>query len=218
MNDESDHARANWRVSSASFESSAPKLALLPPADRPEFAVAGRSNVGKSSLLNAMSNQVGLARVSRSPGRTQLLNAFAWGLHGPGDATAQIRCVDLPGYGFAKVNAKIRDGFGPMVEEYLLQRESLRAVLVLVDVRREIDDRDLSLFEFLADRPLRTYMVGTKADKLGAAARGVWIDRVVQASGLPKARVLLTAARTGLGVVGRRSVLETLVRALEVPR
>ena len=203
-----------WRVIDATFELSAPKLAALPAADRPELAFAGRSNVGKSSLLNALSGATSLARTSKQPGRTQLLNSFAWTLLDDAGTRVPARCIDLPGYGFAAVRAAVRDAFAPMVESYLLERTTLRAVLLLVDCRRGLDERDYALLEFLAERELQVLVVGTKSDKLGAAERGVWIDRVAKEASLPKRSIFLTAARTGLGVTGPRSLLDALARVL----
>ena len=105
-----------WRVASASFERSADKLSAAPPGDLPEIAVTGRSNVGKSSLLNAFASQRALARVSSTPGRTQLLNFFRVSLRHPRHGDLPLRWVDLPGYGYAAAPHKVRASFGPMIE------------------------------------------------------------------------------------------------------
>ena len=207
----------HWRVTEALFERSAPTRAALPAEGLAEFAVAGRSNVGKSSLINACTNSTALARVSRSPGRTQLLNAFTWKLRGPQDTSLEARCVDLPGYGFAKISRDVRDGFADMVEDYLLRRASLRVALLLIDCRREFDERDRALVEFLAARPVavRVVLVGTKADKLGAATRGLWVEQTADAAGIARRDVFLTSTHASLGLFGPRSLLDTLASSLQ---
>jgi GTP-binding protein len=209
--------REHWRVTEALFERSAPTRAALPAEGLPEFAVAGRSNVGKSSLINALTNSSALARVSRSPGRTQLLNAFTWKLRGPEDAALEARCVDLPGYGFAKVSRDVRESFAEMVEDYLLRRASLRLALLLIDARREFDERDRALVEFLASRPaaVRVMVVGTKADKLGAAARGLWVQQTADAAGIARRDVFLTSTHASIGLFGPRGVLDTIAATLQ---
>jgi GTP-binding protein len=203
----------DWRVAEARFETSAPGLALAPPADLPEFAVAGRSNAGKSSLLNALTGRTGLARTSAAPGRTQLLNFFAMTLFGTG-TRLDVRCADLPGYGYAAVPTAVRDGFAPMVEPYLRGRETLRVLLVLVDARRGPDDRDVAMIEFVADRSLDVLVVGTKGDKLVASDRGLWTKAVAGDLGLDRRNVLITSARTKDGLVGRGGLLPELARRL----
>lgn len=190
----------------------------LPVDDMPEFAVSGRSNVGKSSLINSATNTRALARVSRSPGRTALLNAFVWSVRRGEEPATDVRCVDLPGYGFAKVARDVRDGFAGMVEDYLLRRDRLRVVLLLVDCRRDVDDRDHALVEFLASArrttPIRVLVVGTKADKLGASERGLWIDKTAASSGLARRDIHLTSTLAGLGITGPRGLLDGLMSAL----
>ena len=184
----------------AQFELSAPSVDHWPPADRVEVAVAGRSNVGKSSLLNCFARRSGLARVSRTPGRTRLLNFFHLRLRGPEDGVVELRWVDLPGYGFAKARREVRDTFGPMIETYLREREALRALLVLIDARRGPVDDDRALFEYCAAIELPCLVCATKCDKLGASERGLLPRRFAEALGIDARDVLLTSATSGLGL------------------
>jgi GTP-binding protein len=192
-----------WQVIEAAFELSAPDLARCPAPTLPEIAVAGRSNVGKSSLLNAFTRQTGLARVSRTPGRTRLLNFFALRLRGPHARNVDFRWVDLPGYGFAKARREVRDTFGPMIEGYLRERENLRALLVLVDARRGPLDGDFELLEFCASIELPCLVCATKCDKLGASERGLLPRQFADALGIDPRDVLLTSASSGLGLTVR---------------
>lgn len=194
-----------WQVVDARFELSAPKLADCPPGDLCEIAVAGRSNVGKSSLLNAFTRRTGLARVSRTPGRTRLLNFFRLRLRGPKASEVELRWVDLPGYGFAKARRDVREAFEPMIETYLREREPLRGLLVLIDARRGPLDGDLELLEFCAAIELPCLICVTKCDKLGASERGLLPRRFAEALGVDARDVLLTSASSGLGLtVGDR--------------
>lgn len=194
-----------WQVVEASFELSAPKLSSCPPGDLPEVAVAGRSNVGKSSLLNTFSRRTGLARVSRTPGRTRLLNFFQLRLRGPKGVDRSLRWVDLPGYGFAKARREVRDSFAPMIDGYLREREPLRGLLTLIDARHGARDSDLELLEFCAAIELPCLVCVTKSDKLGAAERGLVPGRLAKTLGIDPRDVLLTSASSGLGLtVGDR--------------
>lgn len=218
MNSMSEGRRAGWRVVDASFVISAPSVEGCPAADRPEVAFAGRSNVGKSSLLNALAGRKGLARVSRTPGRTRLLNVFDLQLRGPDDAECSLRCVDLPGYGFAAASAKVRRGFAPMIEGYLAERESLRALILLVDSRRAtVSELDLGLLELATEHGRPTLLVATKADKLGASKRGLVRRRLAAAVGAKSSDVLLTSASTGLGLWGPDSLAADLAALAQDP-
>jgi len=136
----------------------------LPGPALPEVAFAGRSNVGKSSLLNALLGRRALARTSKAPGRTQKINLFELRLE-----TARVVFADLPGYGYAARSKEERKSWGPMIEHYLLSRPSLRALVLLVDVRRGVEPDDIELVEFWAQTKKPLVLVATKMDKLSKA-------------------------------------------------
>ena len=129
-----------------------------PPPDRPEVAFAGKSNVGKSSLLNTLVNRRKLARTSSTPGRTQAINFFRFG--------KTLYLVDLPGYGFARVPVKVKKSWGTMVEDYLRTRKTLKAVVVILDIRRDPSTGDENLINWLNYYRIEPIIVLTKADKI----------------------------------------------------
>ena len=146
------------RISSARFVKSAKQANDFPKDRKPEIAFCGRSNSGKSSLLNALTNSQGLARTSSSPGRTQLINFFL--------VDGQTYYVDLPGYGYAKVPKGIRDAWGEMVEGYLRNREPLKLTIMLVDSRIPPTDSDRTMKEWLDHFGIPNLVVLTKSDKI----------------------------------------------------
>ena len=142
---------------------SAASKSHYPQNDIPEIALAGRSNVGKSSFINTLLNRKNLARTSGKPGKTQLLNFF--------NIDDKLRFVDVPGYGYAKVSKTERAKWGKMIEEYLTSRENLRAVVSLVDLRHDPSADDVQMYEFLKYYEIPVILVATKADKI---PRGKW--------------------------------------------
>ena len=142
---------------------SAANKSHYPQDEIPEIALAGRSNVGKSSFINTLLNRKNLARTSGKPGKTQLLNFF--------NIDDKLRFVDVPGYGYAKVSKTERVKWGKMIEEYLTSRENLRAVVSLVDFRHEPSADDVQMYEFLKYYEIPVIVVATKADKV---PRGKW--------------------------------------------
>ena len=146
------------RISSARFVKSAKQANDFPKDRKPEIAFCGRSNSGKSSLLNALTNSQGLARTSSSPGRTQLINFFL--------VDGQTYYVDLPGYGYAKVPRGIRDTWGEMIEGYLRNREPLKLAIMLVDSRIPPTDSDRTMKEWLDHFGIPNLIVLTKSDKI----------------------------------------------------
>ncbi len=141
-----------------SFLKSAFRENQYPAPDRPEIAFAGKSNVGKSSLINVLINRKNLARISSRPGRTQSINFFSAG--------DRLYLVDLPGYGFAKVPIKVKKSWQQMVENYLGSRSNLRAVVLILDIRRDLSPADEDLMQWLKHYGRSMIVVLTKADKL----------------------------------------------------
>ncbi len=150
-------------VTSAEFIKSATKPSEYPPGNLPEIAIAGKSNVGKSSLINTLVNRKNLARTSSSPGRTQTINFFR--------VNEKISLVDLPGYGYAKVSLRIREAWKPMVESYLQTREGIRMVVLILDARRGPSPEDLTLLDWLDYHEIPSLIVLTKVDKLSQIER-----------------------------------------------
>lgn len=147
----------------ASILLSAANQSHYPQDELPEIAMAGRSNVGKSSFINTILGRKNLARTSSKPGKTQLLNFF--------NIDDKLRFVDVPGYGYAKVSKSERAKWGKMIEEYLTGRDNLRAVVSLVDFRHEPSKEDIQMYEFLKYYEIPVIIVATKADKI---PRGKW--------------------------------------------
>lgn len=147
----------------AEFMLSAPDLARCPPESGAEVAFAGRSNAGKSSAINALTGNAKLARVSKTPGRTQLINFFSLG-------DPERRLVDLPGYGYAKVPLATKLEWQKHLAEYLQRRHSLRGLVLLMDIRHPLQDYDRALLDWARAGNLAIHAVLTKADKLGRGA------------------------------------------------
>ncbi len=178
------------------------------PADGPpEIAFVGRSNVGKSTLLGALLGRRGLVRTSNAPGRTRLLNFFDAEIVEDGGAPPRpIRFVDLPGFGYAKASKEERAKLRPIVQRYLVDRRSLRAIALLVDLRRGAELDETELAAFARDHGRALLIVGTKADKLSKHERKPALERLARAMGAP---VMAVAAEQGEGV-------EALLRRLHV--
>ena len=190
------------RVATAEFAAGAARRDQVPSADKfegaPEIAFAGRSNVGKSSLLNMMLSRRGLARTSNTPGCTRQINFFDVGL--AGDTTPKhVVFVDLPGYGYAKVSKSEGKAWKELLEGYLRERSSLRAVVILVDVRRGLEQEEDDLIEFLEQRAgLTIVIVATKVDKLSRSAQKPALSRLSAHQG-KKLVVVATSAESGQG-------------------
>ncbi|EZP76359.1 GTP-binding protein YsxC [Parageobacillus genomosp. 1] len=150
-------------VTKAEIVISAVKPEQYPAGNLPEFALAGRSNVGKSSFINKMVNRKNLARTSSKPGKTQTLNFYL--------INESLYFVDVPGYGFARVSKKEREAWGKMMETYFTTREQLRAVVLIIDLRHPPTKDDVMMYEFLKHYDIPTIVIATKADKV---PKGKW--------------------------------------------
>ena len=187
------------------FVAGATRLEDLPPPVLPEIAFAGRSNVGKSSLINALTRQTALARISRTPGRTQQINFFQLG-----DA---LMLVDLPGYGFARASKKRIGDWTALIHAFLPGRPNLQRLCLLIDARHGMKDSDLALMAELDQAAVVYQIVLTKADKISAAALRATLDRIVAiVPSHPAAHPvpLATSARAGNGLDALRASLAAL--------
>ena len=179
------------RVQSAEFERSFAALAQCPADGIPEFAFIGRSNVGKSSLLNLLTGKKNLARVSQTPGCTQLINFFR--------INRDLRFVDLPGYGFAKVPKGGRAAFQQLIVDYFSERPNLCCVFVLIDSRLDPQRIDLEFFEWLAGLDIAFDVVFTKTDKLKPAALQANVQAFLEAIAPCHPEHHITSSKTGEG-------------------
>lgn len=172
----------------------------FPREGLPEVAFLGRSNAGKSSLLNALAGRRELARVSGTPGKTRALHFFHIERLDDEDRVRTLLFVDLPGYGFARVAKTERAAWQRLVESYLDRRAPLRAAVLIHDLRRDLSDDERDLVAWLAARDVPVLVALTKCDKLKAGARGLRLRALRAAYGLASERVFATSARTKLGI------------------
>ena len=181
-------------IYSATFVMSNSDVKKCPPSDKAEYAFIGRSNVGKSSLINMLTRHNKLAKISGTPGKTRLINHFlinnAWYL------------VDLPGYGYARTSHKLREQFSAIIRNYILRRESMLCLFLLIDSRHEPRKIDQDFMAWLGENGVPFVMVFTKADKLTAAQRATCIaeyEKVMLESWERMPKTFLTSAETGMG-------------------
>jgi GTP-binding protein len=186
----------------------AEKHGWRPESALPEIAFAGRSNVGKSSLLNALVRRKSFARVSRTPGRTREINFFR--------INNGFVLVDLPGYGYARVSKAKKSEWRPLIESYLRRTTQLRGIVLLLDIRREPSDDDREMLDFLAELEVPTIVALTKTDKLSKAAARERAAEVSRQLALEPDQVISFSAHTG---EGRVELLEAIMAIVEtVPR
>lgn len=198
------------RYTRCRFLTSAVTVDDAPPDEGAEVAFAGRSNAGKSSAINAIVAQKGLARTSKTPGRTQLLNFF--------EVDSTRRLVDLPGYGYAKVSARQRAAWHRAVEQYMSQRRSLAGVFLAMDIRHPLTDFDRLMIDWCRELGLPAHLLLTKSDKLGrGAAKAVLLqtERALREAGHLIATAQLFSAPHRAGVEAAHAALDRLLRYAE---
>jgi len=179
------------KILSAEFIKSAAKPSEYPRGRLPEVAIAGKSNVGKSSLINVLVNRKNLAKTSSTPGRTQMINFFK--------INERLSLVDLPGYGYAKVPLHVRQTWKPMVESYLQTREDIRLVILIIDARRGASPEDLNLLDWLDYHRIPALIVLTKTDKLSQIERAKQKKSLSENSLLANRPFLFFSAISGEG-------------------
>lgn len=182
------------KIRSAELVISCSSASQFPESSLPEVAFLGRSNVGKSSLLNALVQRKKLARTSSTPGKTRLIHFFRVEV-----GKTELMLVDLPGYGWAKVSRKERGSWQRLVEDYLGDRPQLRAAMLLQDLRRDISEDETLLLDWLAEREVPSMLVLTKADKLKPMRRQNKVAALTKAVGAPKEFVIPTSSQSGDG-------------------
>ena len=183
----------------------AEKHGWRPDSPLPEVAFAGRSNVGKSSLLNSLVRRKSFARVSRTPGRTREINFFR--------VNNGFVLVDLPGYGYARISKEKKSEWRPMIESYLRRTTQLRGIVLLLDIRREPSDDDRAMLDFLAEVEVPTIVALTKTDKLSKAMARERAAQISRALGLDADQVIPFSAHTGEGRVELLEAIAGLVEA-----
>lgn len=191
-------------IKNVRFVKSAVKPPQYPEYDFPEIAFAGRSNVGKSSLINALILRKDLVKTSSKPGCTQLINFFL--------LNESLSFVDLPGFGYAKVSKKIRSQWQPMVEQYLSQRKNLFGLIVLIDVRRDLKTEEMSLVQRLESLEIPYLVVLTKSDKLSKPMQNKRLMSICSQLNREKHGVILFSSKTKQG---RDTILEEIANLID---
>lgn len=178
-------------IKSAEFVKSSTMPKNYPPPEVPEVAFAGRSNVGKSSLINVLVNRKGLVKVGSTPGRTQLINFFV--------INGLFHLVDLPGYGYAKVPQAVQKNWGPMIETYLSKRLTLKSVVMIMDIRREPKEAELNLLQWLYKYEKHPILVVTKMDKLSKSKQKSQALNIASILNVDLSELILFSSKTRAG-------------------
>ena len=179
------------KLEDARFEAAYGTAEQLPESTTPEVAFAGRSNVGKSSLINKLVRRKALARTSSQPGKTANINFYL---------ADGIRLVDLPGYGYAKVSGKERQRWADLIAGYFDQNRSFNLVVALVDIRHDAQKLDVEMLSFLTESELPFVVALTKADKLSRSKQDQQAARLAKQFGIPRSQMIVTSAEKGIGI------------------
>jgi len=178
-------------IKSAEFVTSAVKPSQYPPAVLPEIAFGGRSNVGKSSLINTLVNRKRLVKTSSTPGRTQLINFF--------NINERFSFVDIPGYGYAKVPASVKKKWGPMIETYITTRKTLKGVVLIMDIRRTPGPEEMNMLDWLNHYGIPSVPVLTKSDKLSKTRQQKQLKEISNTLSADKDNFILFSAKSRQG-------------------
>lgn len=170
-------------IKNAELETVCGITSVLPVNTMPEVAFAGKSNVGKSSLINGLLNRKSLARTSQSPGKTQTINFY--------NVNKELYFVDLPGYGFAKVSKETQQKWGVMIEKYLRTSKQLRAVMLLIDIRHEPSANDKNMYEWIVANGYRPIIIATKSDKINRSQKDKHIKMIKNSLNVPKDTIVI---------------------------
>lgn len=189
------------RIIEAFFVKSATEPKDYPASAYPEFAFAGRSNVGKSTLINLLTQRQGLAKTSGTPGKTKLLNFFLirW-KHDDSDTTGFMQFTDLPGYGYAQVSLAEKESWRKMISKYLEQRPQLRGIVVLVDIRHPADPKDIQMLELLRVKKLQHCVIATKSDKIPKTKIAKTIKQLASELGIGDTPIYPVSALNNVGM------------------
>ena len=194
-------------IKNVSLETVIGVTSKIPQNELPEIAFAGKSNVGKSSLINALINRKSLARTSSQPGKTQTINFY--------NINGELYFVDLPGYGYAKVSQQEKEKWGKMIERYLHQSKVLKAVFLLVDIRHDPSANDKTMYEWILSNGFHPIIIATKADKINRSQLQKQIKAVRQGQGADKDTVVIPfSAQTKQG---REEIYEVVDRLMAQP-
>ncbi len=193
------------KITSVEFKKAILNLKDAPKDRKPEIAFAGKSNVGKSSLLNALFNRRNLAKTSNTPGKTRTINFF--------EVNGKFYFVDLPGYGYAEVSKELQEKWGELMFEYLTGRETLKLMVVLIDSRHGPNERDIQLIDFLDEQQIPTLLVATKIDKLSNSQRRPHLEMIRKSLNLDEDAIILPfSAVTKEGVAPLWKIIEDVLK------